>query len=153
MYKTKVFPISSSITEITTNVRLYQWKMIEHNRCYFCNQEPETFRHLMFECTVVKKFWKAIARWLKYMYSIDIEISYYLIVLNNYTGQHDLFINTAILIAKHYIYATKCTNSKINFQVWLNKLTNMYYDEKFIATKNNVLAKHNAKWKIFLKNM
>ena len=42
---------------ITTNVRLYKWKIKNDDRCSFCGEEAETILHLFLYCNHVKQLW------------------------------------------------------------------------------------------------
>ena len=69
-----------------------------------------------------------------------------MIILNNYSGPFECLVNCLILIAKQYIYfchrlkERPCVNN-IEFRI-------VHYQtlEQIIATKKNLLFKHNAKW-------
>ena len=54
--------------------------------CTFCDQVTETTQHLFVECEIIKKLWKSLARWINYMFGIDIVFSPELIIFNDYQG-------------------------------------------------------------------
>ena len=41
-----------------TNTKLHKIGFIADNKCSFCKFEPETLRHLLFDCVYSKLFWK-----------------------------------------------------------------------------------------------
>ena len=45
---------------IVTNIRLKHVKIIDNNRCSFCNTVPETLAHLFIECKHVVPLWQYI---------------------------------------------------------------------------------------------
>ena len=50
---------------IITNVRLYQWKIIDSNKCTFCNDSEESVKHLFFECDIVQELWRKVMLYIK----------------------------------------------------------------------------------------
>ena len=119
--------------------------------------EGENVKHIFWECKESAYLWKAINRWFQYMFKIECTITYELIILNNFVGQYDMFINTVILLAKQYIYTTRCLYEKerkvVKFNIFTQRLYNLYKDELYIAQKNQKLFKHEKKWAIYKNNM
>lgn len=76
-----------------------------------------------------------------------------LIILNNQKGQNAQFVNTVILIAKQYIYATKCMDKKLKVIIFTTKLMQYEQIEKLYALKSKKLRKHEKKWFPLLKHL
>lgn len=56
---------------IVTNKQLYQWKIIDSDRCTFCHDHYETQEHLFLYCTVVKRFWQQVFSWYECQTNIE----------------------------------------------------------------------------------
>ena len=95
------------------------WDKNVDKYCTFCETEVETSAHLLYECRcVIQKVWKSLAKWLKYYTNKVIEFNLQLIILNNFqdTSKKDnvsAFVNTCILMVKHYIYVKKCQKGQL----------------------------------------
>ena len=100
----------------------------------------------------MRKFWKSFARWFKYICKLEVELSNSIILLNNYKGDQSILINTAILIAKQYLYACSCKVVPIQYCEFVARLHDMYMLEKNIALEENVYQKHVTKWKSYIDN-
>ena len=64
-----------------TNAKLHKIGFIPDNKCSFCKFEPETLRHLLFDCVYSKLFWK------------DFEFYFYSLSKKNRSPQSARFIN------------------------------------------------------------
>ena len=92
-----------------------KWDDTVSDRCTFCNEVPETVIHMLWECNKVKEIWKYLERWLSYMLQIPVTLNMVNVICNNIKGPWADLINTVVLIAKQYIYATKCTKADLSF--------------------------------------
>ena len=55
------FPVGS--INISSNM-CKKIKLIDNDRCSFCQKEEETLTHLFWSCTVTSVFWKEFKNWL-----------------------------------------------------------------------------------------
>lgn len=46
--------------------RIAKFRVVTNGRCSFCDQ-PETVKHLFFECRITNKIWATILDWLYYI--------------------------------------------------------------------------------------
>ena len=92
---------------ITTNIRRAKYMQISE-MCYFCNTEPETLIHLMYNCGKVEQLRKALIIWLKRIGITITEITREEVILNTYKGKEAQMMKTVILLMKRYIYVSKC---------------------------------------------
>ena len=77
---------------------------------------------------------------------MDLELSLSTVILNKYRGPVADLINTAILVAKHYIYACKCMNEDLTIIGLAPRLYNMLNLEKIIANRGHKMFKYDLKW-------
>ena len=73
-----------------------------------------------------------------------------LVILNNYQGKHKQFVNTLILVMKHYIYVAKCRENKPTFMEFLQMLRETHKIEKITAYHNDKTRIYYKKWRIYL---
>ena len=130
---------------IITNVKLFQWKIIDSPNCNFCQIERESVRHLFYECTVVKQLWEEIVQMVNDCFNVKCVLSYQRIVFNEIAEKKGV-ANFICLITKHYIYKKhvqmKAPNV-VELKALLRGIENM---EKYIAMRNMKLRKHEIKW-------
>ena len=94
--------------KLITNYHRSKWDKEISPICKYCDKIC-TVMHILLECKVMKKIWKAITKWLKGILQIDVQLNAKTIVLNNYVGQSKKAINTILLIVKQCIYASLFT--------------------------------------------
>lgn len=140
---------------LTTNLIRSRWDSQVDPRCYFCHNEIENATHLLWHCSHVQKFWKALFRWLKYICqcNTDTRINAQAIIFNNVIGKDKDFINTIILITKQYIYSVKCRSKNLNMIELVVSIKSMERIEKEIARQNGQLRKHELKWSLLQNAM
>lgn len=134
---------------LTLNTTRSKWDQSVSPLCHFCGNKKETLLHLFVECTEVIKFWKAIFKWLKYICNCKIEWDDQIqeaILFNNRTGKNRWFLNTVLLIAKQYIYASKCLDKKLKVIEFTARLYQYQQAETLIALRTHKWKKYKKKW-------
>ncbi len=121
---------------LPTNIFLKLCKIIESDKCYFCNAEPETFRHLFYECPVVQKLWTDIVTLLNPHLDIFPSLNLFSILFGIDLRVNHRLINHIILIVKRYIYVSKCVERNLCVNDFLQMLKKCYDTEIFIANNN-----------------
>ena len=124
---------------VITNVQLKHFGIKTTNKCTFCEQSVETLYHLFWDCIKIQGIWQ----W--FISETDSELSFENVLLSN-SNLTQKINNTLLLVAKHYIYHTKCANETINVKTFLNyciEIKNL--EEKVPYNKNNQNT-HNTKW-------
>ena len=138
--------------KLTTNILRNKWDASVSHLCTFCNEEKEYVDHLLYDCQIVQKIWIAVIKWVKYILKqSNLEINKTVILLGNYKGKNELFLNTVTLICKQYIYASKCKKEPLEVMKVLQKIHNIYIIERLIAEKKKSTHKHNKKWEMYIK--
>lgn len=99
---------------IITNVHLKIWKIIDNDFCTFCKSERESILHLLCDCPCVKHLWKTIENWCNRIEPYSCTFSKETIIFNSISNNPKSVVNTIVLIAKYYIYKSRCFNNKPN---------------------------------------
>jgi hypothetical protein len=63
--RVKFFQWVADLDRHWTADRLARQHLPHHSRCLFCDQAPETMRHLMLECPVTRQAWHETLAWLQ----------------------------------------------------------------------------------------
>lgn len=134
---------------IVTNVHHNKFDLNCSILCTFCQNAPETVLHLFMECHLVQIFWHNLEKWIKYIFKISVTFNKTTIILNNYNGQGRNMVNMFVLVAKQYIYATKCNQTNLKFIGFSKKLVQTHSIEKSVAIRQDKLKKHEHKWYLF----
>ena len=132
---------------LTTNITRAKWDKNVSPFCAFCGAHKETMVHLLFDCAIVQNLWKALKKWLKYFFKIEIEWTKELVILNNYRGKNRKFTNTVILILKQYIYSAKCKQEIPKFSNFSSVLHYWYNIEKTAAWQSKRVTLFTKIWK------
>ena len=131
---------------------MYKWRKTSSNKCYYCEEHEEMLTHLLVGCQKVQqKIWLPQIKWLENFCLIKFTIDTYIIVFNEYKDSFPELVNTIVLIAKQYIYATKCLEKQLSFFQLSSKINQVREIEKYIAKKNNTMSKFQARWQIYDK--
>lgn len=149
--KLRLFQYKITQRCLVTNIHLFHYKIKDSKNCTFCKKYPETIVHLFWECDKVRHFWRSILDILKYQFNdnsltlatSDIKKK---ILLNRVTSKPIECINMFVLVAKRYIYVTRCELGVLNPHAFVSQLLNYKEIEKFIAIKNRKLEQHQTKW-------
>ena len=120
-----------------------------NNLCTFCNLTRESIQHIFVECIFVKQFWNELSSLLKDQHCIDrsfnFENSFILFGISSTQKVTKLF-RYIMIVARYYIYKTRCEDSKPNILSFVQYLTNKHKTMKYIALKNQVFDKFNQEW-------
>lgn len=111
---------------LVTNEKLYMWNMVESDICVFCDEEIETLCHIFFECEVTKIFWKKVSDWIHDKCNVLLVLSPLDILLGlegNEETNHT--INKLYLIAKKYLYNTKCKHMFPSIEGFVSLVVNI----------------------------
>ena len=151
--KLRMFQYKVLSKKLTTNVLRNKWDNTISPLCYFCDATKETIIHILWECPKVATFWHNLKRWIEYICKIKIEWNTTIIVTNKYEGYENRFINIVILVAKQYIYATKCLGEKLLVKKCINNLHKIFIVEKEISFQTNKLKVFGQRWLCYEKGI
>ena len=144
--KLRYFQYRLLCSKLVTNHHRSRWDKTMTPNCIFCKDELCTTMHLLMECRIVKKLWKAIEIWLSRLLLIRIKITKIDIILNYYQGKYKETINTIMLIVKHYIYASCCQRENISFIGATYRVQEYRKIEKTTLFKLKKYNKYYDKW-------
>ena len=134
---------------IVTNEKLFRWKILDTDKCTFCNVAVENTFHLIWECQVAKTIWDQIKTWVKNSSNRTLNLNLKNIVFCRLTTNPMDWVNTLCIIVMQYLYSSRCLKVIPNFARLKSQILDMHNLEKYIAVKNNKLKKHENKWKYF----
>lgn len=144
--KLRYFQYRILVRALVLNIHVSKWNKEVSQLCSFCDEYNETTIHLFVECTHVKKIWRAMKKWCKYIYQIDISLTPSDIILNNFKGPHKELINIMILIIKFYVYRARVQREPLKFTNVITEINKIRNIEKTIAVMQNRLNAFQYKW-------
>ena len=114
--------------------------------------EIETPLHLLWYCQTATHLWDQLSTWCKNHANRTMNFTLKRVIFCTITDKPKDCVNTICLIAMQYIYSARCLKSLPNFACLKDKISDMMCIEKYIAVKNNQMAKYRKKWNGFIKN-
>ena len=131
---------------IVLNSHLFRWKIKNDNLCTFCQESKEDIVHIFLKCSIVKNFWSGIRKICSGMgnFTLNDSESNILFCLVHPSPEH--IYNFVYLVAKQYIYATKCLNKQPSIIEFERRLAKIRSFECYYAKINNKLSSHCKKW-------
>lgn len=146
--KLRYFQYRILVRALTLNIHVNKWDKNVSMMCSFCNQSPETTLHFFTECSVSKKMWKALSKWLKHWYNIDTQFSPPMIILGNYKGRDRDLVNMFILIAKFHLYRCRVQKIPVKFTSLITDVTRVKDIERVIANKQGKRVLFDIRWQV-----
>lgn len=138
---------------LTTNRTLKIWGKRADDNCTFCQREPETIVHLLFDCAYTYQLWTRFVKWLRDKTGYSVQLSASTCIL----GYQDLddfskFMNTLFIVVKKFIYSSRCNKTTLSFKLLLSNIKEMHHIEKSIAQSKNRATEHSNKWNLLQEN-
>ena len=131
---------------VFTNDKLFRFGLSQPPNCSFCNEEPESFEHLLSRCKVSSEFWKEVLSWLKENKIVIESFGEIGLFLGIFEESGDfLLINHVMLLGKSYIYVRKCLGSLPSLRGFIARIRRVYNVELHIARERDKLATHLKK--------
>ena len=132
---------------LVTNIELHKWGKKDSDSCTFCRDSKETTLHLLWECPKTQELWRSVGKYLEENFQSKLQMSAKNVIFNSIVKNIQGVENFLCLVTKQYIYSQKCLGKEIHFPALLCKMRQIENIEKFIATKNGKVGKHNRKWR------
>ena len=134
---------------LTTNDYLYKRKVINTDRCTFCQIEKETTRHLLWDCTYTEQFWKLVIEWFtqKIVHARSLKITEQLVIFGvqkNFVS--DSVLDLIILMAKYHIFRCRCLKVVPNFACFSKEVKQRAAVEKYIWLMKGNLTMYFSLW-------
>jgi len=139
---------------LPTNKYLAMCKLVESDKCFFCEKDIETIEHLFCHCEKIQPLWQGLINWIRPELTVT-KLDEKNIIFG-YIGTDASFrcINMLILVTKRYIYVKKCMKMNVSFVNLKSYLLSYYYVEKNIAMKNeNAQKMFMKKWSFVEQKM
>ena len=138
------------ISAIPANDRLYHWKVVNSQKCNWC-EDKQTIVHLMYTCPKVVQYWQGVFQFIEDKVSYSGELSKTLkdIWLGQVIKTRGHIVNLIILIAKQYLYSRKCLNKDLKSNKLIQLVEDIQRMERYNAYKSCNKKKiqiHVKKW-------
>ncbi len=138
---------------INCGEKLYQWKIVNDDKCNYCTESIDTIEHHFFYCPESKLFWNRVEEWMK----SNIEIEYNFTVCEVIFGipfkvNHIALqiINFILLLGKWYMNKIKTEGKVLYFISFLELLSEKIH---IITNINKINSCPNKVWQDTLKNI
>ena len=128
---------------LLTNRKLYQFRLIESEKCDTC-QETETILHLLVDCPGNKTLWDDMIQWIMVNVNENTILDKKSIVLGNHSNS--IICNFILLVIKHEIYKSKWSKRKVTKHYIINKLSHYLTIEEYVHTISSEIQKNLGKW-------
>ena len=142
-------------SDIHLNDRLFHWGIKSTNKCDYCVRK-QTVAHFFVDCPVIQTFFKHFCEFI----SVDIgypasmcDLTLKTILLNTLHPHPSHLVNFLLLVAKNYIYCSKCKNKNPRFRHYLHKILEIQKLEYYNAKNKNKLSRHTSKWAPFFPTL
>ena len=133
---------------LTTNVFLSIIRVQEDNKCSFCQNQPETLKHLFLICPLVDSFWNEVSQYMSRNSLGDLSN------IIKIFGHNEMEIVThCVTVAKFVIYEARRKKELPNFNHFKAWLRRDLVTEEHIARKNGKMEKFKEKWGPFYINL
>ena len=142
--KLRSFQTKLLLNAVLLNPRLCVMGIKESDMCEFCKQERESLTHLFVNCRKVKPLWETVKTWIKK--PTQFKTTDRSVLFNETVPNPRHVENTIALIAKYYIYSTKCRGKDLQIGMLKNKIKQYRQIEYEIAKHKEKLDKHEQKW-------
>ena len=135
--KLRNFQYRLLIGKIYTNDTLFLWKIVQDSKCDFCNESPQTVKHLLWECLHSKKLLDYLEERLGIVLTLECYVSNYYKKSNT--------IEKILLLIKYYLYRCKCSKVKPVVEGLNHEIRKLYNIEKLDARIKNKMDKFTKK--------
>ena len=105
---------------LVTKYFLHRIGKIDKNNCSYCYEHQETIFHLFIECAKVKQFWPQLKGWLNRNVNLTLNLDNKTILFSYHNNNK--LLSYIMVVAKQYIYKTKCLNKELSINVFITRL-------------------------------
>ena len=133
---------------LVTNCILKRMKIVDNEKCNFCNEATDTIQHYLWYCHHSQIFWMDLERMLRSYCSncerVRLTIELVLFGENN-SARTDETFDLILLTAKFFVYHCRINKIKPKIQNFANEIRKKYIVEKYVHAleMNN---EFNRKW-------
>ena len=137
--KLRSFQYKLLLGTLITNVQLVHYKIKDTNLCTFCDNKIETLIHLFWDCPKIRPIWD----W--FVINFDCELNFINVLFSRLRSMNRL-VDKLSLIAKYYIYKTRCTTFVIRIEEFIQYCEQIQNMEKYVAKSKDKHALHDQIW-------
>lgn len=133
---------------LATNQFLNMIKIINNPTCTFCNNFPETIKHLFWDCEVTKRILTELQDWL-ISKDITLEVEEKSFIFGNYHHTISIFKQLILLETKYYLYYCRCSKIIPNTKSLKQRIQLLYETSKTTAIMENKNEMFKKTWEEF----
>ena len=134
---------------LVLNEYVFKRRRRNTNLCSFCDVQVETVTHFFWECIIVQNFWNQVVNMLNdvcHVKAEDAQLNAANVIFNEATTSWSNNIaNFIVLIAKYYLYRTRCKSELPNSKKLYCEIIYLRNIEKYNVTVSNKLHVHYKK--------
>ena len=119
---------------LVTNRLLFHMTFRDDDLCSLCHTERETIQHLFVECPHTRTLWNNIQEWMTRHMRCNIMLSETDILFGKLDCNN--LINHLLLLAKHYVYCARLSDSELNIVAIVNIFKHTFKIERLFAKCN-----------------
>ena len=138
---------------VILNDKLCKWGITQTDMCSNCQQQVENVYHFFWECNDAQRIWSFVNIYCKRIFPEEMfSLSFENLLLNSMHQKPQHVINFIFLVAKQYLYASRClkqTPSTHALEARIEKYRNIEY---YNAIKSNNVLRHLKKWNLYKKS-
>ncbi len=128
-------------------------KIVNSDRCDFCNDEIDSIQHLFWRCSIVHNFWMKFENNLKKKceHLTNFKLNEEIILFGHAVNfRSDDVFDLIMLCGKFYVY--KCKLEKVNpaLDVFMKILLRRYQIEKYMSMIHMEANSFRNKWHMYL---
>jgi len=128
---------------------MYNIGQRNNSLCTFCNDEPETIKHLFTECKKVKPILAQLQTWIFQKLDIPIILNQKHILFGTDVSKSNHAVNLILILTKFYIYRKRCQNAPPSFTPLQKEIENYYKLERYIFLKDSNYKIYQNKWQFW----
>ncbi len=130
---------------LVTNTFLCRIQAINCSLCSLCNAEPETIRHLFWQCTKTQKLLNQLREWLT-SNNITTELTEKSFLFGLFQSKITEIDKIIFMATKDYIYRSRIFKNNLYLSALKVKLAETYKIHRQIAQNNNTLEFFELSW-------
>lgn len=147
--RTRIFQYKINVRCLMTNSRLFKMNITDTDMCSHCNNAPETYNHLFWECVHARKIWSDFKLWYKNNCHTDINILDFKTTLFGLGIRDEVKLrNLCFILVKKVIYDSRFRNQTPSIIAFEYLIKFHYKLEKQIAINTGNMVKFISKWNV-----
>ena len=142
--KLRSFQYRLLLNKIFCNNVLYYWRIVDSQKCDYCEYDKQDVKHLLWSCVNAQRIWKSVQE--LFATGNNLVFNFENILYNRVHKSKRHVINFIVLLVKFVIFRSKCNGHNCSIDEVLNEIQMYYRIEKYLAVGQNNIVKHKSKW-------